>query len=60
MEALVAGSARKPESHGRSATRKSQRGPVAADVKRIEDALRKRLGTDVRGRASRSARSVAG
>jgi ParB family chromosome partitioning protein len=56
MEALVGGSARKPDGQGRSATRKSQRGTVAADVKRIEDALRKRLGTDVRVTARRRGR----
>jgi ParB family chromosome partitioning protein len=55
VEALVGGGARKADGPGR-APRKSQRGPVAADVKRIEDALRKRLGTDVRVTARRRGR----
>jgi ParB family chromosome partitioning protein len=49
MEGIVAGqreaSAAAP---GRAVTRKSQRGTTPADAKRIEDALRKHLGTDVR------------
>ena len=56
MEALVGGSSRKADAAGRTATRKSQRGPVGADVKRVEDALRKRLGTDVRVTARRRGR----
>jgi ParB family chromosome partitioning protein len=56
MEALVGGGPRKADGQGRSTSRKNQRGPVAADVKRIEDALRKRLGTDVRVTARRRGR----
>jgi len=56
MEALVSGGPRKTDGSGRSAARKNQRGPVSADVKRIEDALRKRLGTDVRVTARRRGR----
>jgi ParB family chromosome partitioning protein len=56
VEALVSGGPRKTDGQGRSAARKNQRGPVAADVKRIEDALRKRLGTDVRVTARRRGR----
>jgi ParB family transcriptional regulator, chromosome partitioning protein len=56
VEALVAGGTRRADGPSRTATRKSQRGPVAADVKRIEDALRKRLGTDVRVTARRRGR----
>ena len=50
MEALVSGGQR------RATARKSPRGPVAADVKRVEDALRKHLGTDVRVTARRRGR----
>jgi hypothetical protein len=56
VEALVAGGTRRADGQSRTAVRKSQRGPVAADVKRIEDALRKRLGTDVRVTARRRGR----
>jgi ParB family chromosome partitioning protein len=56
MEALVSDGPRKTDGQGRAAARKNQRGPVAADVKRIEDALRKRLGTDVRVTARRRGR----
>jgi len=56
MESVVGGGPHRTDGSGRSATRKSQRGPVAADVKRIEDALRKRLGTDVRVTARRRGR----
>ena len=56
MEALVGGGPRKADAAGRAGTRKSQRGPVGADVKRVEDALRKRLGTDVRVTARRRGR----
>lgn len=56
VEALAGDAARRPDGTGRSAGRKSQRGPVAADVKRVEDALRKHLGTDVRVTARRRGR----
>jgi ParB family chromosome partitioning protein len=49
MEGIVAGQkAASVTAPGRAVTRKSQRGTTPADVKRIEDALRKHLGTDVR------------
>ncbi len=56
MESAVSGGARRADGAGRSGSRKTQRGPVAADVKRVEDALRKRLGTDVRVTARRRGR----
>ncbi len=49
MEGIVAGQKdASGTAPGRAVTRKSQRGTTPADVKRIEDALRKHLGTDVR------------
>jgi ParB family chromosome partitioning protein len=57
MEATVAGErdavAAAP---GRTVTRKAQRGTTPADAKRIEDALRKHLGTDVRVTSRRRGR----
>ncbi len=55
MESVVNGARRRPDP-SRAAARRNQRGPVAADVKRVEDALRKRLGTDVRVTARRRGR----
>jgi ParB family transcriptional regulator, chromosome partitioning protein len=55
MESLVNG-ARQRTDGSRAAGRKTPRGQVAADVKRVEDALRKRLGTDVRVTARRRGR----
>ena len=54
MEATVSGSPRRAD--GKAATRKAPRGPASADVKRVEDALRKHLGTDVRVTARRRGR----
>jgi ParB family transcriptional regulator, chromosome partitioning protein len=57
MESVVAGHREEvPSAPGRIVTRRSQRGTTPADVKRIEDALRKRLGTDVRVTARRRGR----
>jgi len=57
MEAVVAGQKDgSPSPQERSATRKSQRGTTPADAKRIEDALRKHLGTDVRVTSRRRGR----
>ena len=57
MEAVVAGQRdAAPAAPGRAVTRKSQRGTTPADVKRIEDALRKHLGTDVRVTSRRRGR----
>ena len=57
MEGAVAGrrdgSAPSPS---QGASRKSQRGTTPADVKRVEDALRKHLGTDVRVTSRRRGR----
>ena len=59
MESVVAGHREEvPSAPGRTVTRKSQRGTTPADVKRIEDALRKRLGTDVRVTARRRGRGL--
>ena len=55
VEALVSGGGRRAESAER-AGRKSSRAPVGGDVKRVEDALRKHLGTDVRVTARRRGR----
>ena len=55
MEAAVTGSPRRTDG-GKAATRKPARGPAGADVKRVEDALRKHLGTDVRVTARRRGR----
>jgi ParB family chromosome partitioning protein len=57
VEAIVAGQrdgAVPPP--GRSVTRRAQRGTTPADAKRIEDALRKHLGTDVRVTSRRRGR----
>ncbi|HEU5040697.1 MAG TPA: ParB/RepB/Spo0J family partition protein [Gemmatimonadales bacterium] len=56
MEAVVSGAADRAPGGKRAGTRKTPRGPVGADVKRVEDALRKRLGTDVRVTARRRGR----
>ena len=57
MEAAVSGQREVvPEPPGRAGTRKSQRGVAPAEVKRIEDALRKHFGTDVRVTARRRGR----
>jgi hypothetical protein len=57
VEAVVAGqrprSGPKPDRRGASAVK-----GAAADVKRVEDALRKRLGTDVRVTAKRRGRGL--
>ncbi|HUF34709.1 MAG TPA: ParB/RepB/Spo0J family partition protein [Gemmatimonadales bacterium] len=58
MESVVGGGQRRADGQNRPATRKPARGPVAPDVKRIEDALRKRLGTDVRVTARRRGRGL--
>lgn len=58
VEALVTGARQRPDAGARSTTRKPARGPVSADVKRVEDALRKRLGTDVRVTARRRGRGL--
>jgi len=57
VEAVVAG--HRPRS-GAKAERRSAAPPrgAAADVKRVEDALRKRLGTDVRVTARRRGRGL--
>ena len=54
MEAAVNGAPRRTD--GKTATRKPPRAPAGADVKRVEDALRKHLGTDVRVTARRRGR----
>lgn len=57
MEAVVAGQRdAAPAAPGRAVTRKSQRGTSPADAKRIEDALRKHLGTDIRVTSRRRGR----
>jgi ParB family chromosome partitioning protein len=57
MEAVVAGHREEvPSSPARTVTRKSQRGTTPADAKRIEDALRKHLGTDIRVTSRRRGR----
>jgi ParB family chromosome partitioning protein len=59
MEAAVSGQRDdSPAAPGRpgGAPRKSQRGATPADVKRVEDALRKHLGTDVRVTSRRRGR----
>ena len=55
MEAAVTGTPRRTDP-AKAATRKPPRGPDGADVKRVEDALRKHLGTDVRVTARRRGR----
>jgi ParB family chromosome partitioning protein len=45
-----------PAEAGRAAPRKSQRGQTPAEVKRVEDALRKHLGTDVKVSSRRRGR----
>ena len=55
MESAVTGAPRRTDG-AKSATRKPPRGPAGADVKRVEDALRKHLGTDVRVTARRRGR----
>jgi ParB family chromosome partitioning protein len=55
MEAAVSGAPRRADG-GKPAARKAPRGPAGADVKRVEDALRKHLGTDVRVTARRRGR----
>jgi ParB family chromosome partitioning protein len=57
MEGIVAGQREAPvAAPGRPVTRKSQRGTTPADAKRIEDALRKHLGTDIRVTSRRRGR----
>jgi ParB family chromosome partitioning protein len=56
MEATVAGQRDAAAGPGRNVTRKSQRVTTPADAKRIEDALRKHLGTDVRVTSRRRGR----
>jgi len=56
MEAVVSGSPERADGARRAGGRKTPRGPAGADVKRVEDALRKRLGTDVRVTARRRGR----
>ncbi|HEX6107676.1 MAG TPA: ParB/RepB/Spo0J family partition protein [Gemmatimonadales bacterium] len=56
IESLVSGGPRRGDAQGRPGGRKAPRGPQSADVKRVEDALRKRLGTDVRVTARRRGR----
>jgi ParB family chromosome partitioning protein len=56
MEATVAGQRDAAAAAGRTVTRKSQRVTTPADAKRIEDALRKHLGTDVRVTSRRRGR----
>ena len=57
MEATVAGHRDEvAAAPARTVTRKSQRGTTPADAKRIEDALRKHLGTDVRVTSRRRGR----
>ena len=55
MEAAVSGAPRRTDG-AKATTRKAPRGPAGADVKRVEDALRKHLGTDVRVTARRRGR----
>jgi ParB family chromosome partitioning protein len=57
MEGIVAGQKdASVTAPGPAVTRKSQRGTTPADAKRIEDALRKHLGTDVRVTSRRRGR----
>ena len=57
MEGIVAGQKdASVAAPGPAVTRKSQRGTTPADAKRIEDALRKHLGTDVRVTSRRRGR----
>lgn len=56
MEAEVTGQQRETVSPQRRTGRKPQRGTTPEDVKRIEDTLRKHLGTDVRVTARRRGR----
>jgi hypothetical protein len=55
MVAAVRGAPGRPDG-GKPAARQAPRGPAGADVKRVEDALRKHLGTDVRVTARRRGR----
>lgn len=56
VESLVGGAGQRGDGAGKGASRRAPRGPVSADVKRVEDALRKHLGTDVRVTARRRGR----
>ncbi len=57
LEAAVSGErGDATQAPSRAGTRKSQRGVAPAEVKRVEDALRKHLGTDVRVTARRRGR----
>jgi ParB family chromosome partitioning protein len=56
IEAAVAGTRASPRPTRKAAGQPATRGAATADVKRVEDALRKRLGTDVRVTARRRGR----
>ena len=56
MEAAVSGAPERAGAGKRPGSGKPQRSPAGADVKRVEDALRKHLGTDVRVTARRRGR----
>ena len=47
-----------PAAAKRPATKRSEPGPVSTEVQRVEDALRKRLGTDVRVTQRRKGRGI--
>jgi ParB family chromosome partitioning protein len=47
-----------PAAAKRPATKRSEPGPVSSEVQRVEDALRKRLGTDVRVTQRRKGRGI--
>jgi ParB family chromosome partitioning protein len=56
VEAAVAGTRVSPRPTRKASGQPAARGAATADVKRVEDALRKRLGTDVRVTARRRGR----
>jgi ParB family chromosome partitioning protein len=55
MEAQVR---RGPEAAKRPKHKRTEPGPVSTEVQRVEDALRKRLGTDVRVTQRRKGRGI--